>query len=239
MVIKRLLTNKFVLYFTVFLALMNVIGYLQMNNMKALTFFLALGYLSSYFSKNMIINLVIAILGTNIFMLNRNMREGFKNGKDKKATNNGDNGDNGDDNGDDEDDDDDSDDEEGLSMRTVDNSSKLQPYDDNDADRIDSAATLEASYKNLESVLGPGGMRNLASDTRSLVKQQKELMRSVKHMNPMIKQLGGMVNSFGGVDGINSMMKNLKMMGGMPRPPPLCRLCGKTGHDDSSCPQKQ
>ena len=37
MVIKRLLTNKFVLYFTVFLALLNVIGYIQKNDMKALT----------------------------------------------------------------------------------------------------------------------------------------------------------------------------------------------------------
>ena len=70
MVIKRLLTNKFVLYFTVFLALMNVIGYIQKNDMKALTFFVVLGYLSSYFSKNMIINLAIAILGTNLEAFN-------------------------------------------------------------------------------------------------------------------------------------------------------------------------
>ena len=112
------------------------------------------------------------------------------------------------------------DDAEDFGMRTVKNSKKNRPYDDDDdgIDRIDSAATLEASYKNLESVLGKGGMRNLAKDTRSLVKQQKQLMQSVKHMNPMIKQLGGMVKGFGGVDGINSMMRNLKNLGGIQQP---------------------
>ena len=220
MVIKRLLTNKFVLYFTVFLALMNVIGYIQKNDMKALTFFVVLGYLSSYFSKNMIINLAIAILGTNVFIVNGAMREEMKEGaekcekcgKDKKDCKCDKDGEDGEDS--------DDDDAEDFGMRTVKNSKKNRPYDDDDdgIDRIDSAATLEASYKNLESVLGKGGMRNLAKDTRSLVKQQKQLMQSVKHMNPMIKQLGGMVKGFGGVDGINSMMRNLKNLGGIQQP---------------------
>ena len=216
MVINRLLTNKFVLYFTVFLALMNVIGYIQKNDMKALTFFVVLGYLSSYFSKNMIINLAIAILGTNVFIVNGAMREGLVNKKKEDDEKN--DGDEEDD--DDDDDDDDDEEDEGMGSRTVENSKKNRPYDDDadGVDRIDSAATLEASYKNLESVLGKGGMRNLAKDTRSLVKQQKQLMQSVKHMNPMIKQLGGMVKGFGGVDGINSMMRNLKNLGGIQQP---------------------
>jgi len=195
---------------------MNVIGYIQKNDMKALTFFVVLGYLSSYFSKNMIINLAIAILGTNVFIVNGAMREGMKEGKDEKDD--GDDDDDDDDDGDDDDDDDEED--EGMGSRTVENSKKNRPYDDDadGVDRIDSAATLEASYKNLEGVLGKGGMRNLAKDTRSLVKQQKQLMQSVKHMNPMIKQLGGMVKGFGGVDGINSMMRNLKNLGGIQQP---------------------
>ena len=215
MVIKRLLTNKFVLYFTVFLALMNVIGYIQKNDMKALPFFVVLGYLSSYFSKNMIINLAIAFLGTNVFIVNGAMREGLT---DKERTDAAARAE-------EEEakpmsDEEDDKNAEDFGMRTVKNSKKNRPYDDDDdgIDRIDSAATLEASYKNLESVLGKGGMRNLAKDTRSLVKQQKQLMQSVKHMNPMIKQLGGMVKGFGGVDGINSMMRNLKNLGGIQQP---------------------
>jgi hypothetical protein len=185
---------------------MNVIGYIQKNDMKALTFFVVLGYLSSYFSKNMIINLAIAILGTNVFIVNGAMREGLKGGAD--------------DDEDEEDEDEEDEEDEGMGSRTVENSKKNRPYDDDadGVDRIDSAATLEASYKNLEGVLGKGGMRNLAKDTRSLVKQQKQLMQSVKHMNPMIKQLGGMVKGFGGVDGINSMMRNLKNLGGIQQP---------------------
>ena len=76
-IVKRLLTNKFVLYFTAFVALMNVLGYLLNRDIRSLTFFVVLGYLSSYFSKNMIVNLLVAILGTNILLTNKTLREGM------------------------------------------------------------------------------------------------------------------------------------------------------------------
>ena len=91
--------------------------------------------------------------------------------------------------------------------------------EDNGVARIDSAATMAATYKQMENVLGSGGMEKLAKDTRNLVEQQKGVMKSVNQMQPMMKQLGGMVSSFGGVDGINQMMKNLKGMGGLQKPP--------------------
>ena len=81
-IVKRLLTNKFVLYFTAFVALMNILGYLLHRDIRSLTFFVVLGYLSSYFSKNMIVNLLIAILGTNIFLTNKSLQEGMKGGDD-------------------------------------------------------------------------------------------------------------------------------------------------------------
>ena len=81
-IVKRLLTNKFVLYFTAFVALMNILGYLLHRDIRSLTFFVVLGYLSSYFSKNMIVNLLIAILGTNIFLTNKSLQEGMKGGGD-------------------------------------------------------------------------------------------------------------------------------------------------------------
>ena len=82
-------------------------------------------------------------------------------------------------------------------------------------DRIDRPATMAATYKNLESVLGHGGMRNLAKDTKSLVEQQKGLMKSVNQMQPMMKQLGGMVKGFGGVEGIKNLMGTMGQMKGL------------------------
>jgi len=204
-IVNRLLSNKFVLYFTAFVALMNVLGYLLHRDIRSLTFFVVLGYLSSYFSKNMIVNLLVAILGTNILMTNKSLREGLENGG-----------------------------EEGFSEEDEEGFKEMKPAkyggrrkkkkkaweEENDEDdgvaRIDSAATMAATYKNLESVLGTGGMRNLAKDTKSLVEQQKGLMKSVEQMQPMMKQLGGMVKGFGGVEGIKNLMGTVgKMKGGL------------------------
>lgn len=203
-IVNRLLSNKFVLYFTAFVALMNVLGYLLHRDIRSLTFFVVLGYLSSYFSKNMIVNLLVAILGTNILMTNKSLREGLENGEEEEFSEEL---------------------EEFKEMKPAKYGGRRKKKkkaweEENDEDdgvaRIDSAATMAATYKNLESVLGTGGMRNLAKDTKSLVEQQKGLMKSVEQMQPMMKQLGGMVKGFGGVEGIKNLMGTVgKMKGGL------------------------
>jgi len=204
-IVNRLLTNKFVLYFTAFVALMNILGYLLHRDIRSLTFFVVLGYLSSYFSKNMIVNLLVAILGTNILITNKSLREGM-NSAGKK----------------DDEEEDEEVEEEFRAMKPAKYGGKRRKKaweeEDDEADgvdRIDSAATMAATYKNLESVLGAGGMRNLAKDTKSLVEQQKGLMKSVHQMQPMMKQLGGMVKGFGGVEGIKNLMGTVGKMKGM------------------------
>ena len=183
---------------------MNVLGYLLHRDIRSLTFFVVLGYLSSYFSKNMIVNLLVAILGTNILMTNKSLREGLENGEEEEFS---------------------EDVEEFKEMKPAKYGGRRKKKkkaweEENDEDdgvaRIDSAATMAATYKNLESVLGTGGMRNLAKDTKSLVEQQKGLMKSVEQMQPMMKQLGGMVKGFGGVEGIKNLMGTVgKMKGGL------------------------
>ena len=233
--LKKIFTSKIVLYLVAFVALTNILGYLMKNDIQSLTFFLALGYLSSYFSKNMIINFLVAILGTNVW--GGSVREGFdvedhdkahreKRKKRKKKAG-----------GSDEDEDTD-DEEEGVERRGSEKKEKkesltnlrparLRPAsgnyeededEDNNVARIDSGANMLATYKQMEDVLGKGGMKNLAKDTRSLVEQQKSLMKQVETMKPMMGQMGAMVKNFGGVDGINKMMKQLKGMGGIQKP---------------------
>ena len=68
---KKLLHNKIVLYVVVFIALTNVVGYISLDDFESLTFFCVIGILSSFFSKNMIINLSVAILSTNLLFAAR------------------------------------------------------------------------------------------------------------------------------------------------------------------------
>ena len=81
---ENLLQNKYVLYLVLFIAVTNVLGYLAIEDFNSLMVFIAICALASYFSKNMIVILGSAILGTNILYANSRMREGMKNGKEKK-----------------------------------------------------------------------------------------------------------------------------------------------------------
>jgi len=78
----KLLTNKYFLYFIAFLAVSNVIGYLVSNKLNAVVFFVLVCILAYNFSKNMAVVLIIAIIATNLLMVNKTMREGFKEGEE-------------------------------------------------------------------------------------------------------------------------------------------------------------
>ena len=52
---NQLLQDKNVLYITLFLAVANLLGYLVMGDFGAVVFFLMVGFLTTYFSQNMIV----------------------------------------------------------------------------------------------------------------------------------------------------------------------------------------
>ena len=76
---SKLLTNKYFLYFMVFLAGTNVLGYLVTNKLNAIAFFGLVSFLTYQFSKNMAVVLLVAVVATNFMMSNRMMREGLEN----------------------------------------------------------------------------------------------------------------------------------------------------------------
>jgi len=86
----NVLTNKYVLYVLLFFAITNVLGYLAMRDYESLTLMVAIGALTHYFSRNMIVILSAAILGA--VLLRGPMRsewawtekEGFKGKKDNE-----------------------------------------------------------------------------------------------------------------------------------------------------------
>lgn len=96
---SKLFTNKYFLYFIVFLAVSNVLGYLVTNRMNAVIFFTLVAFLVSNFSRNMTVVLLVAIIATNLLMANKSMREGLENATmpnlkdDQKATKVGDDND--------------------------------------------------------------------------------------------------------------------------------------------------
>ena len=76
--ISRILENKYVLYFVFILAIIHVFGYMITGNFNSIIFFGLIGFLTSFFSKNMIIVLSVPLILTSIFMLGKTIKEGFE-----------------------------------------------------------------------------------------------------------------------------------------------------------------
>ena len=81
---KNLLKNTYVLYGVLFIALTNILGYMSYHNFEAVIIFALIGFLTQYFSKNMIIILLVPIVFTAVFtVLRQNVREGVVGDKEE------------------------------------------------------------------------------------------------------------------------------------------------------------
>jgi hypothetical protein len=79
--IAELLKNKNVLYVVFFFAIANLFSYLMMKKLDAVAFFIIIGFLATYFSKNMIIVLLTAMVSTFLLVqinLLGNVQEGME-----------------------------------------------------------------------------------------------------------------------------------------------------------------
>ena len=210
---ENLLQNKYVLYLVLFIAITNILGYLAIEDFRSLMVFIAVAALASHFSKNMIVVLGSALIGTNVLYASSRMREGMKNNEekeeDKKET-----------------------EKEGasnseikkavkaketLQMKAVTTQEDEEEEDDSEVktDRIDYGATMELAYDNLNKMLGEGGMKNLTKDTQGLMDQQKQLMQQLKDFAPLMEQAGSMLDKLGGMDNLKGLMGK---MGGISLP---------------------
>ena len=174
--IKSLLRDKNVLYIVAFLAATNVISYLMAGNYESIVFFGVVGYLATYYSKNMIVILLISMLTTNLLlgtrMLKRNVEAMTTKRKEKKNE------------------------EEEISTEEMSNNDvketkpkeKMQP-------NIDYAATLEQAYDNLDNLIGQDGIKKMGEQTERLATKQKVLMQNIGSMAPILEKAGSMLNS--------------------------------------------
>jgi len=212
-----MLKNKYVLYILLVVALGNVLGYLAIEDYKSLGLFISVGLLSTYFSKNMAITLMVAILVTASVAINNKVREGLENKKEEKEGMEG---------------------EEGFECATdtvcptgkscsaqteckpkagfqnnvpPSTPAKVGDDDESPGDRIDYAATMEQAYDNLSQMLGEDGVKGITSETKKLVQQQKDLMGTLNTMAPVLNTAKETLESMNMPDmaGMADMLKQL------------------------------
>ena len=194
------LKNKYVLYVLLVLAIINVLGYVGLQDYDSLALFVAVGVLSTYFSKNMAVNLLLAIVVTSLIAINKRVVEGMENKEDeekpkkkKKKKEGMKEANNASDCNQDEDCPSGKKCNSGQCVDTFQNNvppsspAAVDGDDDEDVgDRIDYAATMEQAYDNLQTMLGDDGIKSITSETKKLVTQQKDLMKTLNSMAPVL-----------------------------------------------------
>lgn len=227
MKLKNIITNKYILYTIMLVALMNVIGFITIRDYNSLIFFFVIALLSSYFSKNMTVNLLVAVLGTNVLFANNRLREGLTAEKGKCSLNKG------------------AKEPKKPCLELEENECtsadvcswstksafsgqgkgvpsstpavlKKEKDDDetDDVERVDYAKTMSDAYANLQNMLGDDGIKNLSRDTKDLMTQQKDLMKSFEGLGPMIKEAGGMMNSLKDLPDLGNLQNMMKSLHG-------------------------
>ena len=191
---KSLLKDKNVLRVVALVSVLNLLGYLMMQNLDAVAFFIIIGFLTTYFSKNMIVVLLVAMISTNFLVMSRSagrkMVEGMKN-KGLPTTK------------------DVNKDKEEDKEPKGDDDNEEQIMATGKPSKLDEAGTLEKAYENLENMLGSDAIKNMSQDTQQLAKKQQDLAKMVKNMEPMMDNVNKMMEKMGGIEGMQDMMSNV------------------------------
>jgi hypothetical protein len=165
--VNKVVTNKYVLYVMLFLAITQVLAYLGTQNFDALVMFAASGFLATYFTKNMVIVLLTAIMTANFLHLSFHI-EGMKNKGSKNE-----------DHKEDDEDEEDEDEEE-----------------DKPVNSVNHEKTIEESYGNLHKMLGSENFKKMSKDTKNLMDKQTQLAGTLESMGPILENAQGMLKKF-------------------------------------------
>tara|TARA_B100001540_G_scaffold302809_1_gene310730 strand:- start:88 stop:1068 length:981 start_codon:yes stop_codon:yes gene_type:complete len=84
MKVSSFFKNKYVLYILSFIAMVNLLGYVSLEDYNSLALFIIMLLLSRYFSKSWALNILISILVTSVVAMSNKVREGYK-GMSKKG----------------------------------------------------------------------------------------------------------------------------------------------------------
>lgn len=80
----RMLNNKWILYFIFVVALADVINFYQRGNLTAVAIFFVVGFLTQFFSKNMLVILVMSIAVSHLVAYGNRFAEGMEDKEDEE-----------------------------------------------------------------------------------------------------------------------------------------------------------
>jgi hypothetical protein len=210
--LSNLLTNKYVLNVVFFVSVLNLIGYVIYRNYDAVMYFVLIGLMMAYFSKNMIIILGVPLILVNLFSMGeRKIYEGLKSKNtpekvdemDKKTL----------------------EDVAGIANVNLSDTKedevkgkeKFEVGRKKGQYNIDYASTIEDAYDDLNKIIGGDGIQRLTEDSQRLMQQQQQLAKAMEGMGPLIEKMApmlqgaqNMLKSVGGDDSLSKVVDGLK-----------------------------
>jgi len=202
---NNLLKNKVVLYIVFSFAVSNLFGYILVGNLEAVIGFVLIGYITSFFSKNMIIVMLSAMLLTNFLVAsqNNNIQEGMDyDGKEKKENKLPKKKSKKDD------------DEDVLiidnevTKKLVNGGQEAENgvvVEKAKGGKINYAETLEEAYDNLDKMLGGEAMSRMSEDAGRLAEKQVKLMENMQQLEPLMNKASTVMEGLD-FDKINNMV---------------------------------
>lgn len=229
----KLANNKYFLYVMLFLGISTVLGFLSVKNFNAVVLFVVVAFAMRYFTKNMGLIMLVAVILSNIIsvkstiegMTAENASENTKKTKGKGKKTKGKKVAKSQ-----------SDDEDHEHSKATQKVAKLAvkekqkdgmapidyemsetvevDEDDDDDDAIDMKSTQQAAYNNLNKLIGDKGFAKMTQDTEKLMNQQENLAKAMESIGPLVQNAEKMMQGLN-LDRFTGMLDKLNgMMGG-------------------------
>jgi hypothetical protein len=169
-----ILTNKWILYLVLFFAVFDVFHFYQKGDLQSVMIFFVVGILISFFSKNMVVILILAVVITHLIRYGKNLTEGFKDEDEEFA-----------------------DKDETEEFADKDETEEFADKDETEefADETEETekpsesfrGTIKETDKSVKDALSNLDSNGLTTKTQELLSTQRELMKNMEALEPLLK----------------------------------------------------
>jgi hypothetical protein len=178
-----ILTNKWVLYFIFVIGIFDVINFYQSGNITSVAIFFIVGFLTAFFSKNMIVVIVAAIAVTHLITYGNKVSEGLDEEDDEEE-------------GFEEEEEED---KEGFEEGVDEEEEEDEGFEEGVDDETEDASEEKKKEEKTDSFV-------TNDQTNELLKKQKELMDNMNKLEPLLQKAENMIKNgsiktegFGGI----------------------------------------
>jgi len=189
---SAVLSNKYVLYVVAFLAITNVIGYIAVQDFNSLLFFVLIGYLASYFSKNMTVVLLSALVLTNLLMSTRRIqiREGMTGGQSSEEEK--------------------EDESQPVAAANPEEEGETEPIDEGEEATLPGKGSPQIDMSGLSPDGLAAGMKQMGG--KNIVEQQQLIKKNLEELKPMLNTAKEMMETLKGAKSMISQFGGLSDM---------------------------